>query len=217
MAFDRKIFTDIHMVLLISFFTSLILIVRNFVFLIFSPYKTLRKISFEKDYYQPLTIFIGVFLYFKFVYFLRDKPYPATFIFLIFVINFFLTIIFFYFLTRFFDSDQNEKRITFFSFIFTFSYSLFPTLIWFLSTSILYVFLPPPRTISLLGKAFSIFFVAFSLSLLVWKLILFYLSVRFSSKQNFYRILYMIILYLVWFIPYSIFLYYLKIFRIPFI
>jgi hypothetical protein len=55
------------------------------------------------------------------------------------------------------------------------------------------------------------------LSLLIWKLILEYLAIRFSSKQNFFGILTMIIYYLIWFIPYSIFLYQFKFFRIPFI
>jgi hypothetical protein len=130
-------------------------------------------------------------------------------IFFIFLINFFLTTCFFYLLTK--------KKAAFSSFIFTFSYSLFPTLIWFLSTSLLYVFLPPPRTFSLLGRTFSIFFIAYSLSLLIWKLILEYLAIRFSSKQNFLRIFYMIVLYLIWFLPYSVFLYYFSFFRIPFI
>ena len=172
----------------------------------------MRKISLEKDYCQTAIIFGLVFLYFKFIYFLRDETYPATLIFLIFVINFFLTIFSFYFLSKIFEDRLNWK-----SFVITFSYSIFPTLIWFLSTSLLYLFLPPPRTLSLLGKGFSVFFIAFSLSLLIWKLILVYLAVRFSSKQNFLRIFYMIILYLTWFIPYSIFLYYFHFFRIPFI
>lgn len=202
----------------INLITSLVLVVRNFILLIVYPYRTMRKISLEKDYYQPLIISVLVFLYFKFIYFLRDKPYPATLIFTIFLANFLLTVSFFYLLNKFFSSNKNKKEISFFSFIFTFAYSLLPTLIWFLSTSILYLFLPPPRTFSLLGKGFSIFFIAFSLSLLIWKLILVYLAVRFSSKQNFFRIFYMIVLYLTWFIPYSIFLYqYKKLFRIPFI
>lgn len=172
----------------------------------------MRKISLENDHYQPLIITGLIFLYFKFIYFLRDKPYPATLIFLIFLFNFFLTVFFFYFLSKIFEKKLNWK-----SFVFTLSYSIFPTLIWFLSTSLLYLFLPPPRTLSLLGKGFSIFFIAFSLSLLIWKLILVYLAVRFSSKQNFFRIFYMIVLYLIWFIPYSILLYQFKLFRIPFI
>lgn len=198
--------------MVIDLITSFVLVIRNFLLLIFYPYKTMRKISLEKDYYQSAIIFALVFLYFKFIYFLRDKTFPATLIFLIFVFNIFLTIFFFYFLSKNF-----EKKLNFKSFVFTFTYSLFPTLIWFLSTSLLYIFLPPPRTLSLLGKGFSIFFIAFSLSLLIWKLILVYLAVRFSSKQNFLKIFYMIILYLIWFIPYSVLLYHFKLFRIPFI
>ena len=174
----------------------------------------MRKISEEKEYYQPAVIIDIIFIYFKFIYYLRDKIYPATLIYFLFLFNFLLTVSFFYLLSKLLDK---KKEITFFSYICTFSYSLLPTLIWFLSTSILYIFLPPPRTISLLGKGFSILFVAYSLSLLIWKLILVYLAVRFSSKQNFFRVLYMIILYLLWFIPYSIFLYQYKLFRIPFI
>ena len=165
---------------LVNFLTALVIVVKRFFLLIFYPYKTMRKISLEKDYYQLLIITGLIFLYFKFIYFLRDKPHPATLIFLIFLFNFFLTVFFFYCLSKNFEKDVRLR-----SFIFTFSYSLFPTLIWFLSTSILYIFLPPPRTFSLLGKGFSIFFIAYSLSLLIWKLILEYLAVRFSTKQNF--------------------------------
>jgi hypothetical protein len=197
--------------------TAFVIVIKRFLLLIILPYKTMRKISLEKDYYQLLIISILVFLYFKFIYFLRDKPYPATFLFVIFLIDFLLTILFFYFLSKLFNTIKNKKEIYFVSFIFTFSYSLLPTLIWFLSTSLLYVILPPPRTLSILGKGFSIFFVAFSLSLLIWKFILVYLAVRFSSKQNFFRIFYMLILYIVWYIPYSIILYDFRLFRIPFI
>lgn len=202
---------------LVNCLTAFVIVVKRFFLLIFYPYKTMRKISLEKDYYQLLIITGLIFLYFKFVYFLRDKPYPATLVFLFFIFNFLLTVSFFYLFNKFFNSDQNKKETSFSSFIFTFSYSIFPTLIWFLSTSMLYIFLPPPRTFSLLGKGFSIFFIAFSLSLLIWKLILVYLAVRFSTKQNFFRIFYIVILYLIWFIPYSIFLYHFKLFRVPFI
>lgn len=203
--------------MVINLVTSFVLVIRNFFLLIFYPYKTMRKISLEKDYYQLFIIAGLIFLYFKFIYFLREKTYPATLVFVFFLFSFLLTASFFYFINIFFGSNQNKKEVSFSSFVFTFSYSLFPTLIWFLSTSMLYIFLPPPRTLSLMGKGFSIFFIAFSLSLLIWKLILVYLAVRFSSKQNFLRIFYMIMLYLTWFIPYSVFLYYFHFFRIPFI
>lgn len=196
---------------LVKITTAFILVIRNFIFLIIFPYKTIRKISVESDYYQIGIIFLLIFIYFKFIYYLRSDPYPATFVFIIFFINFLLTTGFFYLMSK------NKEKVNFNSYIFTFSYSLFPTLIWFISNSILYVLFPPPRFPSLLGKGFSIFFVTFSISLLVWKLILFYLSLRFSTKSNFFWIVYLIVLYLVWFVPYSIFLYHFKIFRVPFI
>jgi len=198
--------------LIINLLIDLILVIKNFFLLIFLPYKTIRKVCLKKDYYQIGFIFLLVFVYFKFIYYLRDKPYPASLIFIIFLINFFLTSGFFYWLSWLFN-----KKIKYSSFLSTLSYSLIPTLIWFLATSVFYILLPPPRTLSFLGKGFSIFFITFSLSLLVWKLILFYLSLRFSSKLGFYRIMYMIFLYLVWFLPYSILLYYLRLFRVPFI
>lgn len=191
--------------------TAFILVIKNFFLLIFFPYKTMRKIEREKDYYQLGIIFLLVFIYFKFIYYLRSDPHPATFVFIIFLINFLLMTGFFYLVSK------SSGKVNFRSFVFTFSYSLFPTLIWFITDSILYVLFPPPRFLSLLGKGFSIFFVTFSISLLVWKLILFYLALRFSTKLNFFRIVYLMVLYLIWFIPYSIFLYYFKLFRVPFI
>ena len=201
--------------ILVDFLTSFLIVCNRSIGLILDPYKTMRKISLEKDYWQSGIIIGLVFIYFKFIYYLREKMYPATFIYISFIINFLLTIIFFYFLTKLLS--KNKKEISFSSFLFTFSYSLLPTLIWFLSTSILFIFLPPPRTLSLLGKGFSVFFITYSLSLLAWKIILIYLAIRFSAKQDFFRIFYMIALYLSWFIPYSIFLYQFKLFRVPFI
>lgn len=192
--------------------TSLILVLRNFFLLIFYPYRTMRKIALTKEIWQTVIIFGMVFIYFKFVYFLRDDPYPATFIFSVFLFNFLITVSFFYF-----SSKISQSAVNFSSFVFTFSYTLLPTLIWFMTTSILYVALPPPRTLTLLGKAFSLFFTAYSISLLAWKLILFYLAIRFSTKANFFKVLYLLTLYLLWFIPYSLLLYNFKVFRIPFI
>lgn len=202
---------------LIDFLSSFLIVIKRFFGLIVDPYRTMRKISAERDNYQLLIIAVLIFIYFKFIYFLRDKAYPATFIYIIFVIDFLMMIGFFYLMSKFIGSRINKKNFLFADFVFTFSYSLLPTLIWFLSTSILYIFLPPPRTFSFLGKGFSIFFVTYSLSLLVWKSILVYLALRFSSKQDFFRIIYMIILFLLWFVPYSVFLYQYKLFRIPFI
>jgi hypothetical protein len=204
MVFDKKKLANITV--------SFIFVIRNFFFLIFFPYKGMRKISLEKDYWQIVFIFLLVFIYFKLAYFLRGNLYPATFTFLIFLVNFFLMIGFFYFLGKVFNRKIKKRAL-----FFTFSYSLLPTLIWFFTTLFFYFILPPPRTFSLAGKIFSIFFITFSLTVFFWKLILFYLAIRFSTGLSFFKIIYLIFLFFVWYTPYSVLLYYLKIFRVPFI
>lgn len=183
---------------------SFLIVASRFVFLIFTPYKTMRKISTEKDYSQILIILFFVLVYFQ----VANKAKQPVF----FLIHFSLTIIFFYTISHIIKSSTHFR-----SFVFTLSYSLFPTLIWFTTNSLLYRLLPPPRTTSILGKGFSIFFISFSVSLLVWKLILVYLAIRFSSQMNFFNIVYTILLYLCVFIPYFLLLYNFQIFRIPFI
>ena len=99
----------------------------------------------------------------------------------------------------------------------TWTYTLLPTLIWFYSTLLFYFLVPPPRTTSLLGQAFSVFYIAFSGSLLVWKLILVYLSIRFSLRAHLYRVIYYILIYVALSIPIWIFLYNFGISRVPFV
>jgi len=65
------------------------------------------------------------------------------------------------------------------------SYTLIPTVVWFFATSLLYVLLPPPRTTSVPGILFSLLFLAFSATLLGWKVTLSYLTLRFSLRLNF--------------------------------
>lgn len=195
-----------------SVFASLLIVSRNFVLLIFSPYKTMRKISQERDMGQLYIIFAAVLIYFLGAYTKKTLVYPSWLLFIVFLANFALTIVFFHITSRLLHRMHNLRSL-----VFTFSYTLLPTLIWFVTNAILYSILPPPRTLSLLGKAFSIFFVSFSLSLLVWKFILVYLSLRFSTGQTFLRVVYIIVIYLCIFLPYSILLYHFKLFRVPFI
>jgi hypothetical protein len=173
----------------------------------------MRKIAQEKDWWQVIIICGLVYLYFIFANIVRKKTlHPliissSSFIsFVLFLLTFFLTVVFF---------SLFGRQIK--SLIFSLAYSLLPTLIWFFTTSFLYFVLPPPRTYSILGQSFSLVFIIFSLILLFWKVVLFYLSLRFSLKLNFYQILYTTILFSIWFWPYSVVLYKLKMFRIPFI
>lgn len=196
----------------ISFFASLLIVLRRLILLVFLPYKTIRKISLDKDSLQTIIILFSILIYFIISSKLRTLYYSPFIIYLVFIINFFITTAFFHFGAKIIKSKSDWL-----SFVLTFSYSLFPTLIWFITSSGLYYVLPPPRTLSILGKSFSILFIAFSISLLCWKIILMYLSIRFSGRLNFYRTVYLMILYLCWFIPYSVLLYNLKLFRVPFI
>ena len=103
------------------------------------------------------------------------------------------------------------------SVLLTWSYTLIPTLIWFFVTSLIYIILPPPRTLSLPGKLFSILYVAFSLSMLYWKIVLYYLSARFSLKLDLPKIAYMSTLFSLYIGFYGIFMYKIGVYRIPFI
>jgi len=97
------------------------------------------------------------------------------------------------------------------------AYTLIPTLIWFLSTSLLYVVIPPPRTTSPQGIAFSILYLAYSAMLFFWKAILAYLTLRFSMKLDLGRIVAVFTIAAPLLGLYSVWMYRLGIFKIPFI
>jgi len=96
-------------------------------------------------------------------------------------------------------------------------YSMMPTLLWFLVTSLFFVILPPPRTESFLGRSFSILYLTFSLSLFFWKGILYYLTLRFALKLDLGKIFTVSAVFLPALFFYSLLLYYLGIFKVPFI
>lgn len=97
------------------------------------------------------------------------------------------------------------------------AYTLIPTVIWFLSTSFLYVVLPPPRTTAPLGILFSLLFLVFSAILFFWKITLAYLTMRFGLKLDLLRILVVWIIVLPVIALYSFGMYRLGVFRVPFI
>ncbi|OGK12911.1 hypothetical protein A3A93_01785 [Candidatus Roizmanbacteria bacterium RIFCSPLOWO2_01_FULL_38_12] len=200
-----------------KFFSGLLatiyLFLRRIVLLVFLPYKTMRHISEEKDFGQIILIFITIAFYFFLANGLREYDYEPFVLFLMTVFHYIATVIFFYLFTMMIGSHDAKLQ----PFLFTFAYALIPTILWFSTNSVLYAVLPPPRTLSILGKAFSILFITFSTAVLMWKIILMYLAIRFSTKLNFFQIVYVVILYLIAILPYSIFLYSLRFFRIPFL
>lgn len=96
-------------------------------------------------------------------------------------------------------------------------YSLIPTVCWFLLTSLLYLVLPPPRTTSLAGITFSVLFLVFSVSMLIWKIMLGYLAIRFSLKLDLGRILAITAATVPFLAAYSICMYKVGIFKVPFL
>jgi len=197
---------------LVNLFDSILIVFRRVRLLIFYPYKTMRKISLEKDMVQVGVILFISFLYFMFAYKIRNGIFFGILAFFIFIMLFLITTLFFYWSTKRFNNNLFYNR-----FVITYSYTLIPTFFWFFTNAIFYVILPPPRTISLLGKGFSIAYLTYSINILVWKLILVYFSLRFSSRLGLIRIIYVFILYLLLLLPLSMLLYQLHIFRIPFI
>lgn len=97
------------------------------------------------------------------------------------------------------------------------SYTLIPTAVWFLSTSFLYVLLPPPRTTSALGILFSLLFLAFSATLLWWKVTLSYLTLRFALKLDLGKSIVVAVLCAPILATWAIIMYKTGIFKVPFL
>lgn len=197
-----------------SIFASFFLVIKRSVMLAISPYKTMRNISEETDFLQIIIVFIIIGIYFFTADRFRPYDYEPGILFLLTIFHYGATVLFFYMVTTIM---QKTREFTFQSFLFTFAYALIPTIIWFWINSWLYILIPPPRTVSIEGKSFSILFISFSIAMLAWKVILEYLAIRFSTKFSFFAIVYAILLYLVAVIPYSLFMYSLRFFRIPFL
>lgn len=193
---------------------GLILFLQRIFLLIMYPYKTMRKISFETQYLQIFIVFAGVYVYLHFANLLREYSYEPGILFILTLFHYGASVFFFHFIASVFNRD---KHLSVKPFLFTLAYAMIPTLLWLSVNSALYLVLPPPRTLSMLGKAFSIFYVTFSIAMLVWKIILEYLAIRFASKMPFYQIMYSLLLYLVVLGPYFFWMYVMKFFRMPII
>ncbi len=96
-------------------------------------------------------------------------------------------------------------------------YTFLPTVMWFFITSLLYVILPPPRTTSLMGLAFSGLFLVFSVTLLWWKVMLSYLAIRFALRLDVPRIIFACAIVFPIVAGYSALMYYWGIFKVPFL
>ena len=203
----------------ITIFSKLLLFARNFVGIVNAPYSTYRNLAQKQDFTQTIFIFLLVLLYFLFSSVIRVGLYNPFFLTVKFNIIFFGAVIGFlgmilllYYLGKLIGGSGKLNTI-----FFLWSFSLIPTLFLFLSTSILYVLLPPPRTYSLSGKLYSVVYIIFSFSLLWWKLMLYYLTLRFGHKLDFSKIAFVSQVIFLLTGVYSWLMYKSGVFRIPFI
>jgi hypothetical protein len=192
---------------------------RNMVGLVTKPYETYRKIVNHGSRWEliPLAILIGSYLGIASVVKIAAfRPYILTKQFVVLgtavMITYGLVIGLLWIFGKIVGGKGELKTIAL-----GWAYTLVPTTIWFLATSLLYVLIPPPRTGRPLGILFSVLFLLFSSVLFFWKIILSYLTLRFGMKLDLLRIgiVFCIVIPIV--AMYSIAMYQLGIFKIPFV
>lgn len=119
--------------------------------------------------------------------------------------------------TLFFVGTLVGGKGAFRKFLLAWGYTMIPTVFWFLATSILYVLIPPPRTTGALGITFSIVYLVFSATLFFWKIVLGYLSLRFGLRLDLGKIAVVAAVSVPIFTVYSVAMYRLGIFKVPFL
>lgn len=191
---------------------SFLIVMRRSIHLILFPYKTMRNIASERDVTQIIIIISFILLYFVGAEKIRPGSYIPVIQIIFVLLHYLGTVAFVYLFGTFMGKKIDLKNA-----LFLFAYALIPTLAWFYVNTFLYILVPPPRTLSVLGKTFSILFITLSVSILAWKIILWYLAVRFTTKMKFYDILFISLIYLAIVTPYAMVMYVIGVFRIPFI
>ncbi len=180
-----------------------IIALQHSIGLIVAPYYTMRRIAT-----RPRLLHAVLYVLLALLYLASLNLQRVGF----FLIQISVTYIFFYFVSWVLGKTASLKQL-----IVLFTYTLLPTIIWFLVSRAVAIVLPPPRTTSMLGVTFSIVYIAFSLSLLIWKAILFYLAARYSLRQHFFLVMYTIVLYIPLAVTMAYVSYVMGVARIPFL
>ena len=182
------------------------------------PYETYRSLG-KQDPYQLLIHVSLVAAYFFFISPIKLRTlHPliltlnASRLFTTALATYLLVCFLFLILAKLLKSEANLRAV-----LLCWGYSLVPTLLWFFTTSIFYILLPPPRHETVPGRIFSIVFITFSLSLFFWKGILYYLTLRHALKLDLVKIIIVSAIFLPLLGVYSLWMYSLGIFRVPFV
>lgn len=192
---------------------------RNIIGLVTRPYETYRKIINHGSRWElvPLAIFIGSYLGIaSLVKIAAFRPYILTKQFVVLglavIMTYGLVVGLLWIFGKVVGGKGEIKSLAL-----GWAYTLIPTTVWFLTTSLLFVLIPPPRTGKPLGILFSVLFLLFSSVLFFWKIILSYLTMRFSMKLDLLRIAVVFTIVIPIVVLYSIGMYRLGIFKIPFV
>lgn len=156
-----------------------------------SPYETWKKLVKEKDLAQVILWGFLLWFYLSLAVVVKNGlstgPLFLTFslsrLFYASLLTFLVVSVVIFLIGRFFGGKGELKEV-----ICSWVFSYFSTLSWFFLTTVFYVLLPPPRTHSFLGQIFTLFFLTFSFSLLFWKFILYYLTLRLALKMTLWQI-----------------------------
>lgn len=193
--------------------------VRGTLGIIGSPYQSVRRIVARADIREVWWILMCVAVYFgtvslirvsAFHPFLLTRHFFKLFIAMIGVWAVMSGVI--YTVSRFLGGEGEIRQVAV-----GWAYTLVPTLGWFLMTSILSVILPPPRTTSLAGTAFSLLFLGLSAVLFYWKFMITYLVIRFAMRLDLGRIVVVVSIVVPFALTLSVLLNHWGIFRVPFI
>jgi len=192
---------------------------RNVVGLVTRPYETCRKIADHGGFGGLLFVAVLLGVYFAFASFVKVAAFRPFLLSRQFIVlscatgaTYLFAVALFWMAGKLVGAQGKLRGLAV-----CWGYSLLATLTWFVATSILYVILPPPRTTSAAGVAFSILFLIFSVTLFFWKATIAYLTLRFGLRLNLGKILIVLVITLPVLVMYSIGMYRLGIFKIPFI
>lgn len=195
-------------------------LIRILIGLFHRPYETYRTLSQRQDLRFVPFVFVFILVYLLLAGVakggLRIHPLFLTASFFKIVSGIaalYIGVIFFFiFCGRVLQAEVNIKRL-----INLWTFTLIPTALWFIMTPLFFIVLPPPRGFGFAGQLASSVFIALSISLLFWKIILYYLTLRFGLKISMGKILVITTFFLPLASLMSIILNRMGVFRVPFL
>ncbi|MBI4065067.1 YIP1 family protein [Candidatus Gottesmanbacteria bacterium] len=192
---------------------------RNLVGIITKPYETYRRIVDRGNLFELVYIVFLLLCYFAIASIVKTaafRPFLLTKHFLILFgassLTYTISVTLLWQIGKTVGGKGSLRRL-----MVSWGYTLVPTVMWFMMTSILYIILPPPRTTSVAGIVFSVLFLVFSTTLLFWKITLAYLTLRFGLRLDLLKIFIVTAIVGPLLALYSIWMYRMGIFKVPFL